>query len=98
LTTPPPKERWSCQRYLKEPFQTKKFYFSQRDIIMAAVSDATIIVEASDISAILTQARACISMGRKLFILNSCFEQANLSWTHEFLEKGAIRVCDESDI
>ena len=65
---------------------------------MAAVSDATIIVEASDTSGTLTQARACISMGRKLFILNSCFEQSNLSWPHKFLEKGAIRVRDEFDI
>ena len=85
-------------RYSKEPFQTKKFYFPQRNIIMAAVSDATIIVEASDTSGTLTQARACINMGRKLFILNSCFEQPNLSWPHKFLEKGAIRVRDESDI
>ena len=40
---------------------------------MAAISEATVIVEASDTSGTLTQARACLAQGRKLFILNSSF-------------------------
>jgi len=85
-------------RYSKEHFNTKRFYFPQRNISMAAVSDATIIIEASDTSGTLTQARACISLNRRLFILNSCFEQENLLWPHKYEKKGAIRVREIQDI
>lgn len=85
-------------RYSKEHFNTKKFYFPQRNVTMAAVSDATIIVEASDTSGTLTQARACVEMGRKLFILNSCFENTNIKWPHTYVKKGAIRVNNMEDI
>lgn len=85
-------------RYSKEHFNTKKFYFPQRNVTMAAVADATIIVEASDTSGTLTQARACVEMGRKLFILNSCFENKNITWPHTYEKKGAIRVNNMEDI
>ena len=85
-------------RYSQEHFNSKRFYFPQRNVTMAAVSDATIIVEASDTSGTLTQARACMEMGRKLFILNSCFEQEGLKWPHTYQAKGAIRVHNMDDI
>lgn len=85
-------------RYTQEHFNTKRFYFPQRNVTMAAVSDATIIVEASDTSGTLTQARACIEMGRKLFILNSCFENLNITWPQTYERKGAIRVTNMEDI
>ena len=85
-------------RYSQEHFNTKRFYFPQRNVTMAAVSDATIIVEASDTSGTLTQARACVEMGRKLFILNSCFEKESIKWPHTYQSKGAIRVHGMDDI
>lgn len=84
-------------KYSKQPFATKKFYFPERNAVMAAISDATIIVEASETSGSLTQARACLEMGRKLFILNSCFENG-LKWTSTYEKKGAIRVKTIDDI
>ena len=85
-------------RYSQEHFNTKRFYFPQRNVTMAAVSDATIIIEASDTSGTLTQARACIEMGRKLFILNSCFENGNIKWPATYEKKGAIRTNSMEDI
>ncbi len=85
-------------RYSQEHFNTKRFYFPQRNVTMAAVSDATIIIEASDTSGTLTQARACVDMGRKLFILNSCFENKAIKWPHTYEKKGAIRVNSMNDI
>ncbi|MBU0744601.1 MAG: DNA-protecting protein DprA [Gammaproteobacteria bacterium] len=85
-------------RYAHEHFNTKRFYFPQRNVTMAAISDATIIVEASETSGTLTQARACVSMSRKLFILNSCFENSDISWPAKYEAKGAIRVKDIGDI
>lgn len=85
-------------RHKTEPFKARKFHFPQRNETMAAVSDATVIVEASDTSGSLTQARACIQQGRKLFILNSCFENPNITWPAKYERDGAIRVRDIEDI
>jgi len=85
-------------KYSKQSFNTKRFYFPQRNVIMAAVSDATIIIEASDTSGTLTQARACMKMGRKLFILNSCFEKKDIKWPTTYQKRGAIRVRTIEDI
>lgn len=85
-------------KYSKQPFKTKRFYFPARNITMAAISKATIIVEASDTSGTLVQARACIDQGKKLFILNSCFENKWITWPKTYEARGAIRVHSAEDI
>ena len=65
---------------------------------MSALTEATIIVEASETSGTLTQARAALYQGRKLLILDSCFENKQLTWPQRFAELGAIRVKDYDDI
>lgn len=85
-------------RYEKEPFKSKRNYFPQRNETMAALSEATVIVEASDTSGTLTQARAALAQKRKLFILNSCFENRAITWPKKYEEKGAIRVNTLDDI
>lgn len=80
------------------PFTAKRNFFPQRNEIMAAISKATVIVEASDTSGSLIQARECLRQGRKLFILNSCFENNNISWPKKYLEQGAIKVNKIEDI
>lgn len=74
-----------------------RFFFPERNKTMSALSEATVIIEASETSGTLTQARAAIAQGRKLFILNSCFEKG-LKWPEKFLRKGAIKVVDGSEI
>jgi len=85
-------------RYHNEPFNNRRFYFPKRNITMSAISLGTIIVEASDTSGTLTQARAAISQHRKLFILNSCFDKTDITWPAKFEKKGAVRVKDFSDV
>lgn len=85
-------------RYKQEHFKARKYYFPQRNETMSALSEATVIIEASDTSGTLTQARACFEQGRKLFILNSCFENPNITWPKRFEERGAIRVRNVTDI
>lgn len=85
-------------RYKMEPFMAHKSNFPRRNKTMAAISEATVIVEASDTSGSLTQARSCLKQGKKLFILDSCFKHKNLSWPHNYEKKGAIRVRELSDI
>jgi DNA processing protein len=65
---------------------------------MSALTEATIIVEAGETSGTLIQARAALKQGRKLFILDSCFQNKTLTWPQKYAEQGAIRVKDYNDI
>jgi len=88
-----PVSRWQRQ----QPAQNRIF-FPERNIIMSALTEATIIVEAGETSGTLVQARHALKQGRKLFILESCFNNTSITWPQRFLEKGAIRVKEYSDI
>jgi DNA processing protein len=79
-------------------FTKKRLFFPERNVTMSALTQATIIVEAGNTSGTLTQARAAIEQGRKLFILNSSFEKSELTWPDKFAAKGAIRVRSIDDI
>jgi DNA processing protein len=83
--------------YSRQDYRRNRFFFPERNKTMSALSEATIIVEASESSGSLTQAEAAIQQKRKLFILNSCFERG-LEWPEKFLAKGAIRVVEGVDI
>lgn len=85
-------------RYSVQSFQAKRVYFPERNETMSALSEATVIIEASERSGTLTQARAALNQGRKLFILNSCFENKSITWPERFEKKGAIRVHSVDDI
>lgn len=86
-----------CRYYRNGP-KFNRFYFPERNKTMSALSTATVIVEAGETSGTLVQAQAALKQGRKLFILNSCFEDATLTWPKKFEEKGATRVRDFEDI
>lgn len=75
-----------------------RMFFPERNITMSALTEATIIVEAGETSGTLTQARAAIQQGRKLFILDSCFLDPRLTWPRKFAAQGAIRVREYEDI
>lgn len=85
-------------KYEYQSFASKRFYFPERNITMAALSEATIIVEASDTSGTHTQAKACFEQGKKLIILNSCFENPNIKWPHKYLSRGAYRASTIEEI
>lgn len=85
-------------RHHTEPFTAWKRYFPERNETMAALSAATVIVEASETSGTHSQARACLQKGRPLFILNSCFDNPKITWPEKYLEAGAHRVKSTEDI
>jgi len=85
-------------RYFQQDWRANRGWFPLRNATMSALTEATIIVEASDTSGSLIQARAALHQGRKLFILNSCFERSDISWPESFEQKGAIRVRRIEDI
>ena len=77
--------------------ETRPHFFPERNRMMSAISDATVIVEASETSGTRTQAKAALEQGRPLFIMDSCFRRG-LSWPEKFKDQGAIRVHDYDDI
>lgn len=78
-------------------WRENRTFFPERNITMSALSSATIIVEASETSGTLYQARAATNQKRKLFILNSCFKKG-LKWPNNFLKKGAFKVVTGDEI
>lgn len=84
-------------QYSRQDYRLNRFFFPERNKTMSALSEATIIVEASETSGTLVQARAALEQGRKLFILKSCFEKG-LEWPNQFLKKGAIKIEDGSEL
>jgi DNA processing protein len=85
-------------RYSRQKPPQNRLFFPERNITMSALTEATIIVEAGETSGTLTQARAAIHQGRKLFILDSCFLDPSLTWPARFERLGAIRVRKYEDI
>ena len=86
------------KRYESQDYRYNRNFFPERNKTMSALTEATIIVEASDTSGTLFQARAALQQNRKLFILDSCFQNPDLKWPARFEAKGAIRVRDYDDI
>lgn len=85
-------------RYSDQDFRTNRLFFPERNITMSALTEATIIVEASDTSGTLVQARGALKQNRKLFILDSCFHRDGLKWPAQYEAQGAVRVKGYGDI
>lgn len=66
--------------------------FPARNRLMAALSDATVIVEASETSGTLHQAAECLRLGRPLFIMKSVVDDLSLSWPTKFVSAGAHKL------
>lgn len=85
-------------KYQHQDFRKNRFFFPERNKTMSALTMGTIIVEAGETSGSLIQAKAALEQGRKLFILDSCFQNEELNWPDKYYKKGAIRVKDYQDI
>jgi DNA processing protein len=59
--------------------------FPERNKLMAALSDATAIIEAGDTSGTLHQAAECLRLARWLFIAKSVVDDPSLQWPKRFL-------------
>lgn len=85
-------------RHMKQFIRQNRIFFPERNATMSALTHATVIVEASETSGSLIQARAAYKQGRQLFILDSCFNK-NLKWPQRLVEEArAIRVSDYEQI
>lgn len=79
--------------------RTFRASFPQRNKLMAAMTDATVVMEASDTSGTLHQAAECTKLGRWLFIAKSVVDDPTLTWPKKFLEyETCVPLEDVSDI
>nr|WP_295828335.1 DNA-processing protein DprA [uncultured Azospirillum sp.] len=62
-----------------------KANFPRRNRLMATLSDASVVIEASDTSGTLHQAAECARLGRWLFIAKSVVDDPKLNWPKKFL-------------
>jgi DNA processing protein len=85
-------------RHSRQSAHGNRFFFPERNATMSALTQATVIVEAGNTSGTLIQARHALQQGRKLFILDNCFRNPELTWPAKFLERGAIRVAEFEEI
>ncbi|AYW37937.1 DNA-processing protein DprA [Capnocytophaga canimorsus] len=63
--------------------------FPIRNRTMALISDATIIIEASEKSGTKHQGWEALRLGRSLYILENVIKDKNISWAEEMLKYGA---------
>ena len=85
-------------RYKAQSSHWNRLFFPERNKTMSALTEATIIVEASETSGTLIQAKAALDQGRKLFILDSNFHNTSITWPARLEKLGAIRVREFEDI
>jgi DNA processing protein len=71
--------------------------FPERNKLMAAISDATVIVEAGDTSGSLHQAAECLRLNRWLFIAKSVLEDKTLQWPSRFTHYAKTRPLNVTD-
>ncbi len=71
-------------------------HFPERNRVMAMLSRATVIIEASDTSGSLHQAVECEKSGKRLFIARSVLENSRLTWPGRF--KSAIAFDNPIDV
>jgi len=76
------------------PVQPKNFPLRNRT--MALLSDATVIIEATDTSGSLHQGWEALRLGRLLFVTKSVAENPALTWPEQMLHYGARVLSDES--
>lgn len=64
--------------------RTFRSNFPKRNRLMAAISDATVVIEASDTSGTLHQSAECLKLDRWLFIAKSVVDDPTLTWPAKF--------------
>lgn len=79
-------------------FTATKWSFTQRNRIMAGISHATLMIEATEKSGTLITARMATDYNRELLVVPGNIFSLNCAGTHQFLKLGAIPVTHAQDI
>ena len=74
--------------------EVHKGNFVERNLTMALIANASVIVEAGETSGSLHQALEALRLGRPLFIWTKVLENRTLKWPKRMLDYGAIQLSD----
>ncbi len=85
-------------RYSVQTRKENRMFSRECYATMSALSEASLIVEASSGSGALSQARAAFYQKRKVLVHDSCFKNARLAWPAQFERRGAIRFRSSRDL
>lgn len=69
--------------------KTLPLSFLARNATMSGLSLGTVVIEASETSGALVQARKALEQGRKVFIPRSAIDNPKLAWPRKLAERGA---------
>jgi len=75
---------------------TQAWHFPLRNRLMAMISNATLIVEASETSGTQSQGWEALRLGRSLFILESVASRSDLTWPSKMISYGAMILSDSN--
>jgi DNA processing protein len=84
--------------YSSRDYRYNRIFFPARNVTMSALTDASIIAAIGQSNGTHIQSQAALDQGRRLFLLNNCFEMDGIDWPHRFAKRGAIRAFDYQDI
>ena len=108
LSTTYPKHHYELQQRLMrehlvlsqfpEGYPTSRKSFPLRNRLMALISDASVIVEASDGSGSLSLGWEVLRLGRPLFLMASILDRRDLAWPETMIEYGAMVLRSPGDL
>ena len=81
-------------KYARQHYTLNRRFFPERNKVMAALSAATIIAEASDTSGSLIQAREALRLKKKVILLKPTYDNPNLSWPKTYVQQRGAFVAD----
>lgn len=79
-------------------FRATKWSFIQRNRLMAGISLATLVIEATERSGTLTTARMCVDYNRDLCVVPGNIFSINSAGPHLFLKLGATPITTANDL
>lgn len=91
------RDHWLVSEF-PEGFPTTPKSFVIRNRTMALISDASIIMEASETSGSLHQGWETLRLGRPLFLWTTIVRNSSLQWPRKMIQYGAIELEDVEQI
>ncbi len=79
-------------------FKATKWSFIQRNRLMAGITQATLVIEATEQSGTLVTARMCVDYNRELLVVPGSIFSATSKGPHLFMKLGATPVTSAEDI